>query len=440
MAVKINSLELENIKRIKAVQLEPSENGLTVIGGRNGQGKTSVLDSIAWALGGADFKPSAPTREGSIIPPALKVTLSNGLIVERKGKNSELKVIDPSGQKAGQKLLDSFIEKLALDLPKFMAASDRQKADVLLKIIGVGDQLATLEAEEKRIYQERLYTGRTADQKDKAAKEMAYYPDAPEEPISASELIREQQEILARNGRNQQLRNEADNIAAECRMSFAEIEQLKEQMKELNSRIMRKQADYEDACKRMETAKRSAEDLQDESTAEIEESIANIEEINRKVRCNLDKQKAQDDADAAREIVNHLTAQLEKVRESKKQLLDAADLPLPGLSVQEGELVYKGQRWDCMSGSEQLMVATSIVRKLNPECGFVLLDKLEQMDPDTMKEFGSWLEQEGLQAIATRVSTNEDECTIIIEDGMVAGAGSKAEEKPAVKSWEGGWN
>ena len=158
------------------------------------------------------------------------------------------------------------------------------------------------------------------------------------------------------------------------------------------------------------------------------------------MRCNLDKQKAQDDADAAREIVNHLTAQLEKVRESKRQLLDAADLPLPGLSVQEGELVYKGQRWDCMSGSEQLMVATSIVRKLNPECGFVLLDKLEQMDPDTMKEFGSWLEQEGLQAIATRVSTNEDECTIIIEDGMVAGAGSKAEEKPAVKSWEGGWN
>ncbi len=86
------------------------------------------------------------------------------------------------------------------------------------------------------------------------------------------------------------------------------------------------------------------------------------------------------------------------------------------------------------------MVAASIVRKLNPECGFVLIDKLEQMDPETMREFGSWLEKEGLQAIATRVSTNADECSIIIEDGMVVGAEVKEEKKPAVKSWEGGWN
>lgn len=440
MAVKINSLEMENVKRVKAVQLEPAENGLTVIGGRNGQGKTSVLDSIAWALGGAEYKPSSPAREGSIIPPSLKITLNNGLIVERKGKNSELKVIDPSGQKAGQKLLDSFIEKLALDLPKFMESSDKQKADVLLKIIGVGHQLETLEAEEKRIYQERLYTGRTADQKEKAANEMTYYPDAPDEPVSASDLIMKQQDILAKNGENQRKRNRADELTrladqAEKELSFAYA-----QAAEAEKKLEEAKAKYNQAVEDKETAFRTAEDLHDESTAEIEESIANIEEINRKVRCNLDKQKAQEDADTAREIVNNLTAQLEKVRAAKKQLLDSADLPLPGLSVQEGELVYKGQKWDCMSGSEQLMVAASIVRKLNPECGFVLIDKLEQMDPETMREFGSWLEKEGLQAIATRVSTNADECSIIIEDGMVVGAEVKEEKKPAVKSWEGGWN
>ena len=53
--------------------------------------------------------------------------------------------------------------------------------------------------------------------------------------------------------------------------------------------------------------------------------------------------------------------------------------------------MYKGQKWDNMSGSERLMVSTAIVRKLNPECGFVLLDKLEQMDLQTLQEFGSWL-------------------------------------------------
>ena len=89
-----------------------------------------------------------------------------------------------------------------------------------------------------------------------------------------------------------------------------------------------------------------------------------------------------------------------------------------------------------MSGSDRLKVSTAIVRKLNPKCGFVLLDKLEQMDLDTLKEFGEWLEAEGLQAIATRVSTG-GECSIIIEDGYVAGE-EKLEEPTIKKTWKAG--
>ena len=86
MSVKISRLEVENVKRIKAVTVEPSAQGLTVIGGNNNQGKTSVLDSIAWALGGNKYKPSQAMREGSAIPPTLKVVMSNGLIVNVKEK------------------------------------------------------------------------------------------------------------------------------------------------------------------------------------------------------------------------------------------------------------------------------------------------------------------------------------------------------------------
>lgn len=105
MSMKINRLEIENVKRIKAVKLEPAQNGLTIIGGDNQQGKTSVLDSIAWALGGERYKPSQSTREGSMVPPNLHIVMNNGLVVERKGKNSALKVTDPNGQKAGQHCL-----------------------------------------------------------------------------------------------------------------------------------------------------------------------------------------------------------------------------------------------------------------------------------------------------------------------------------------------
>ena len=143
--VKINELELENVKRIKAIKVEPSERGLTIIGGRNNQGKTSVLDSIAWALGGNRFRPSQAARDGSVIPPHLRVKLSNGIVVERAGKNSDLKVIDPDGRRGGQQLLDEFVEQLALDLPRFMQSSSKEKANTLLQIIGVGDQLYALD-------------------------------------------------------------------------------------------------------------------------------------------------------------------------------------------------------------------------------------------------------------------------------------------------------
>lgn len=429
--MKINRLEIENVKRIHAVMIEPSKDGLTIIGGKNRQGKSSVLDAIAWALGGNKYKPSQAANADSTIPPRLKVIMDNGLVVERKGKNSDLKVTDPEGQKGGQQLLDSFVEELAINLPKFMEASGKEKANTLLQIIGVGPQLAELEQKEKQLYQERLYVGRTADQKEKYAKEQPYYPDAPEEPVSASELIREQQEILARNGQRQQWKREYDDILRQMSLADDKIKDLEAQLRQ-----------WKESKKALEeksiAAQKTPAELKMESTEELERSIDNIELINRKVRANLDKAKAEEDAKQYRDQYTELTNALEDVRKQKTGLLDSADLPLPGLSVKDGELIYNGQQWDNMSSAEQMIVSTSIVRKLNPKCGFVLLDKLEAMDLDTLKEFGAWLEQEGLQAIATRVSTG-DECSIVITDGYVEGQdGVFAKEEPAPKAT--GWS
>ena len=409
--LKINKFEIENVKRVKAVVVKPTANGLTVIGGKNQQGKTTVLDSIAWALGGNKFRPSNPIRDGSVIPPSLKVTLSNGLIVERKGKKSDLKVIDPNGQKAGQNLLDSFVEELAIDLPKFINASNKEKANILLNIIGVGQQLIELEREETEIYNERRAIGQIADQKEKFAKEQTYYPDAPKELISIEELIIDQQNVLAKNGENQKLRSQAEELKKEYKSALRDEESIRVQLEAMQKRRI-------ELFEKLEIANQSAENLEDQSTAELEENIANIEKINLKVRTNYDKEKAEDDAKSYREQYNSFTSKLNNIRSKKTALLENANLPLEELSVEEGELIYKGYKWDGMSGADQLKVATAIVRKLKPQCGFVLMDKLEQMDLDTLQEFGEWLEQEGLQVIATRVSTGE-ECSLIIEDGYV---------------------
>lgn len=427
MTMKINRLEIENVKRIKAVVIEPTESGLTIIGGKNAQGKTSVLDAIAWTLGGERHRPSMANREGSVIPPALKIVMNNGLVVERKGKNSDLKVTDPEGKKAGQQLLNEFVEELALNLPKFMSASGKEKAETLLQIIGVGDQLAELDQEEKETYGERTYIGRIADQKKKYADEQTYYPDVPDEPVSASDLIREQQEILARNGENHRKRALAEELLVEYNRQIGAV-------KSLETRLIEEKEKLRKVTEDLEIANKDAADLEDESTEELERNIANVEEVNRKVRANLDKEKAEEEARVHIRQYETLTAKLAEIRQAKTDLLNGAELPLPGLSVEGGELIYNGQKWDNMSASEQLIVATSIIRKLKPECGFVLLDKLEQMDLDTLHMFGVWLESIGLQAIATRVSTGE-ECSVIIEDGYVASEKEEKKSETKVTDW-----
>lgn len=416
MSVKINTLEIENVKRIKAVQLIPSESGLTVIGGNNAQGKTSVLDTICWALGGERYRPSNPTREGSTVPPRIKITLSNGLIVERSGKNSALKVTDPSGRKSGQQLLNEFVSELALNLPKFMQASSREKAETLLQIIGVGPQLHQLEQEEQQLYNQRTVLGRTRDRKKLFAEGMPYWPNAPKEPVSISDLIRQQQEILARNGENQRKRQKVEDLNRDRSFADQELHQQEAQLLELQARIGQTRAKIRAIDADLEIAEKDALELHDESTEELERQISDFERINKQVRDNLDRDRAADEAKVLSDQYDGMTQQIEQTRQAKRDLLNGANLPLPDLGVEGGELTYQGKRWDCMSGSQQLRVATAIVRALKPECGFVLVDSLEQMDIPTLKEFGCWAESEGLQIIGTRVSTGS-ECTIIITDG-----------------------
>lgn len=429
MAMKINKLEIENVKRVKAVKAEFPPNGLTVIGGNNNQGKTSILDAIAWALGGNKYKPSQAQRQGSVTPPHLHVVMNNGLIVERSGKNSTLKVIDPNGKKGGQQLLNDFVEELAINLPKFMESTSKEKANTLLQIIGVGPKLQELEMKEGELYNERRTIGQIADQKKKFAEEQTYYPDAPHELVPVNELIKQQQDILARNGENQHKRDNLKSLEEQHTFQARKVSQLMEELE-------KEQAKLAELTEDVNVAKKSVLELKDESTEELERNLAEIDETNRKVRANLDKDKAEEDANQYIDKYQELTRDIEAVRKEKADLLNSADLPLPELSVDNGELIYKGQKWDNMSGSDQLKVSTAIVRKLKPDCGFILLDKLEQMDMKTLEEFNQWLEQEQLQGIATRVSTG-DECSIIIEDGYATKNNTVVKEPEIKNTWTG---
>lgn len=421
--VKIASLELENVKRIKAVSITPTTDGLTVIGGRNAQGKTSVLDAIAWALGGNSFKPQNPTREGSATPAKLKIELSNGLIVTRQGSSGSLKVVDPTGKKSGQTLLNSFIEQLALNLPKFMNSTDKEKAEVLLDLIGVKDQIKALDNQIETLSDQRRPLKTDYLGKRKVAADMPYYADAPEEPVSATELIEKQQAILAKNSQNQTIRQKVVDLEAQMKLKEQQEADARERVKQIereltaaNNQVSVIVDEKFQLFNSLKSTKDNAAKLVDESTADIEEKLRDIDAINEKVRANQRRADLEAEAETTEETYKAISDQIETVRKQRIALLDSANMPLDDLDVKDGYLVYRGITWSDMSSAEQLQVATAIVRALKPDCGFVLVDKLEQMDTQTLAEFGAWAQSVGLQVIGTRVSTG-DECSVVIEDG-----------------------
>ncbi len=370
------------------------------------------------------------------MPPDIDLSTKPG---EIHGKNGTLYVTDQTGMKGTQRLLDEFLSQLALDLPKFLGGSDRDRTTALLQTLGIDEQLAALDGQIRSCYQQRQLVGQDAKRLRAHADKLPQHSDAPDEPVSVAELVQQQQEILARNGENQKKRDNLSHLQWACqstKQSIAHIDrsikeaeaQLDEYVKNAQEHINRMMSEYagqrdklREQLADLEIANKTVEELQDESTAEVERSIAEIESINDRVADNRRKAEAVEVATRREAEYTDLTVTLEDLRNRRTALLDGAPLPLPGLSVNEdGRLTYNGQTWGDMSSSEQLRVATAIVRATKPDCGFVLVDKLEQLDPQTLAEFGAWAQGEGLQVIGTRVGT-DDACTVVIEDGRVDG-------------------
>ena len=406
--MKIVRFELENVKKVRLARIAPAKSGLTVIGGANASGKTSILDGIIYALGGEKYRPTALQNDEGVTPARISIELDGGLLVERKGKNAALKVTDKTGKKFGQKLLDSFCEQLALNLPKFLVMRDEEKASILLKTLGIEDKLAEIDKRETAAYNKRHDYGVIADQKMKFAREAREYPEAGTELVDVSELTKQAAEMAERNNERAMKRHRAKLAGDQAKEKRDEAERLKLKLAETIHEAERLEA--------LSTAEVEA----DEDPATIMEQIKEAETTNSKVRTNLDKELAVQEAERCKAEYAELTAAVEAIRAERDSLLFGTAMPLPELTIGKNNagkpiLLYNGKAWDCTSTSEQYKVAVAIVQKLKPECKFVLLDRLESFDKAEMAKLDQWLQERGLQAICTRVGS--DDASIIIEDG-----------------------
>ena len=411
--MKIVSIEISNFKRLVAVFLKITPNGLTIIGGLNRQGKTSALDAIREALGGMKYSPTDRQRDGAEDDPFTEVIMDTGLVVRRKGKNGALEVTNQEGFVAQQPqgLLDRFVSGLSLDLSAFLNARPAEKADMVLEAIGVdlteADELVAATFERRRMANRELDVAtKVAEAAPRFFDEDGTFPTL---PTDIGDLVKRLKVAIQKN----ETRKEA--VLAR--------EQAGRRLDELHRRLV-------DLMEQVEAERTMCDDVQNDVAQlpkpskavpikPLEEQIGKATERNEQVAVNARGEELDLAVEKAKKKAKSADTKLKKARNARTALLDDATLPLPELSVDDdGLLRFDGRTDDGTSGSEQMKMATAIARATKPDCQFVLVDDIEQMDLATLEGFGRWAESEDLQVICTRVSDGE-ECSIVLHDGAV---------------------
>lgn len=486
--IKIKHMTIQNVKAVNCIDYELPLSGVTTFGGRNNQGKSTALSAAQYTLGGESYRPTNYRKENAVGETFTDILLTEGIRVCRIGETADLKVIDETGKLQGQTLLNKFISKMALDFPKFINGTDKERRDILLTALNLKDQVDAIEDVIESEYGERTVIGRIADQKEKAVKEMPYYEGIPTDELSSADVIKRLREVEVRNAKviaaKQDLEKlqqelvglvESSDEATRNRQKLAtdldtfnkrtheeldatlnsiekKIAALKEEAEEAKKTAERRWNEYkasvaaqQEMCdKRIEQAAADIETLTDriteaekadfslEDTSSFQKELDSIEETNHKVRVNKEREKATAEAIEQRRKYDEKTAIIEEKRKELDALLVGADLPYPGLTVVNRVIHLDGKAWDCMSESMKIRVGCAIVSRINPACKFMLVDKLEQLDSESLAELDQFAKDHDIQIIGTRVTTDPNDCSIIIKNGWIEGMEGKMLASPQI--------
>jgi len=416
--MKIIKLESENVKRLKAVEISPS-GALVVIGGKNAQGKTSVLDSIEYALAGTSSIPSKPIRKGE--RKARVVVELDDIIVTRtfSESGSKLVVSDKQGftKSSPQSLLDSLTGKLSFDPLAFL----NMKSDEQLKIVRelAGIDFTKLDERKKSVYDERTVKNSMIKTLKGQIEGYKKYEDVPDEEVSYAELLDKQKNVLEHNQKNKNKKLEIEAIAHQIEVSGKHMDELRIEIRKLR----KKWDDAEIENKRLKEAfddiSFEVGSLQDKDVDSIRSEIADIEEVNQKVRSNLKLKELQFDLEIQQAQSQKLTDELEAIENEKLNLLSSSKLPIKGLTFDNDMLYYNGVPFkDQSSSAEQLRVSVAMGFSMNPKLKILLIRDGSLLDEDNLKMVAEMADKENGQLWLEKVGEGK-ECQVIIENGMV---------------------
>lgn len=403
---RITKLEAENVKRLRAVQITP-EGHLINIGGRNGQGKTSVLDAIEMALGGGRTIPDKPIREGE--ESARIIVETDELKITRTftEKGSYLKVTNKDGAKFtnGQEVLDALIGKFSFDPLAFTRLDPKKQAETLRELVGID----TSELDQRRAvtFSTRTDINRDVKRFQAALDNSSHYEGVGDTEKSAKEIL---DAIEHANQNNARFRN-AEQTISTCTTRIGLI----------NEEISVLKAKLRDAQEQKDKALAIKNEISLIDTKELKDSLDSIEDYNRKVRENQQHAMITEQLDRATQRSDELTEEIQCIDEEKAQVIREARFPIEGLGFdEENRVTYNGIPFQQASSAEQIRVSVSIGLALNPKLRLLLVRDGSLLDTDALALLDQLATEHDAQILCERVGEGK-ECQVIIEDGMVKG-------------------
>lgn len=412
----IISLTVENIKKIKAITIRPSGN-VVEITGRNGQGKSTVLDAIWWALKGKDNIQTAPIRNGE---KSGKITLElQDYLIERTFRRNELgddyttkiSVItkDRARMTSPQAVLDGFTGMLGFDPLAFMRQTPKQQYDTLRGLCKLDVDVEELDRQYKDLFARRTDVNRDVKTCEARLANMVIPAGAPTERVDVAALVDKVEEINAANSAiAQQQRMRQTLLADNVRRG--------EEAKKLYARLAEIEKENKSTAEQIGTITDYLRENKPQDAAFYSEKIKQAEQINSIMDLRDNRALEEKALRAAQSKADDLTSQMQALQEQKRAAIESAHLPVSGLEFGDGELLLNGVPLEQLSAAEQLKLSMDIAMAENPKLRVILLKDASLLDPQSTDYVRRRAEQEGYQVWEERVSA-EGSVGFVIEDG-----------------------
>ena len=400
--MKIIKLRAENIKKLVAVEITPSGSVIKITG-KNASGKTSVLDSIFWALGGMNGIQAQPIRKGQTRA-KVEVDLDE-MIVKRsfnEGGTTQLTIENKDGLrfKSPQTLLDGLLGKLSFDPLAFMNLEPRKQFETLRQLTGV--DFSKLDGVRQRTYDERAGTNRDVKRLEVQIEGMNVPADAPREEVSGAEIVAKIEEANKLREKQVALETDIQQLENAARVTEQEMQDLLKRVQDLKDIYKIKEDSVSKTSSAIEDIEEKLNAVEVPDISALNTELAEVESKNKEARAYQARDLAKAELQEQKNVSKDLTDKIQAVDDEKQKQIGEAKFPLDGLSFGDGAVTYNDLPMDQASHAEQLKVSMAMAMSLNPKLKVIRITDGSLLDSSSMKivedmakdqDYQVWIEQ-----------------------------------------------